>query len=206
MIRNRVLVIGVAIVATSCSRGVSPVQTRPLLQSNPTSYSFPRPLAEVRAAAFQAYSLDHQAGQPIFGKSKSAVQLETMLFIECATNAVFGEAVFRDPANTNDFYLHSMHSPFVLSSVYHGRNGGLPYIAAFHLHLTTDGSNTLVSATALDTEVINGMKFGFGSCGPGYGWNCEPVKPTTVEEYSVLRYLGQYMGLTNMPDVVMPKP
>ena len=34
--------------------------------------------------------------------------------------------------------------------------------------------------------------------------NCEPVKPTTVEEYSILRYLGNYLGITKMPDVILP--
>jgi hypothetical protein len=94
--------------------------------------------------------------------------------------------------------------PFVASSVYRGRDGGLPFIATFHLHLTMAGSNTTVTVTASDTQVVNGTKFGFGPCGPGQGWNFESVRPTTVEEYSILRYLGGYLGVTNMPAIVLP--
>ncbi len=70
--------------------------------------------------------------------------------------------------------------------------------------MTGRSTNTLVAVTASDTEVVNGRKFGFGPCGPGYAGNCKPVKPTTVEEYSLLRYLGHYLGVTNMPDTVLP--
>ena len=45
--------------------------------------------------------------------------------------------------------------------------GGLPFIATFHLHLSASGTNTLVTVIASDTEVINGNKFGLGPCGPG---------------------------------------
>ena len=152
----------------------------------------------------QAFSIEHQVEQPVFGRSAPASHLENFFSAECATNVVFGVTVFHDPANTNDIYLHTFHMPFVISSVYRGRNGGLPFIATFHLHLTKTGSNTNVRVTAFDTQVVNGTKFGFGPCGPGQGWNCESVRPTTVEEYSILRYLGRYLGITNMPAVVLP--
>ena len=198
------IIIALALVAASCSRGVSHVQTRSLPAPNPTTYSFPLPLEEVHTRALQAFSIKHQIGDPIFGRSASKFHLEPVLFAECSTNAVIGEAVFRDPANAHDIYLHTFHTPFAISSVYRGREGGLPFIAAFHLHLASSGSNTVVTVTASNTEVVNGTKFGFGSCGPGQGWNCERVQPTTVEEYSILLYLGRYLGITNMPAVILP--
>jgi hypothetical protein len=204
MTKNLTTIFAVALAAISCSRGVSRVQTLALPSPNPTSYSFPLPLEEVHARAWQAFSINHQVDQPIFGRSPVAAHLENTLFAECATNAVFGEALFRDPANAHDIFLQTFHTPFVISSVYRGRGGGLPFIATFHLHLATSGSNTVVTVTASDAEVVNGTKFGFGPCGPGQGWNCERVKPTTVEEYSILRYLGRNLGVTNMPPVILP--
>jgi hypothetical protein len=195
----------IALVAVSCSRGVSRIQTHPVPRPNPTSWSFPFPLELVRAQALEAFSIEHQARDRVFGRPAGPLHMESTLFPECATNAVFSETLFRDAANTNDIYLHSLHSPFTLSAVYRGRNGGLPFMAAFHLHLSPDGPNTRVSVTALDPEVINGEKFGFGSCGPGYGWNCEKVKPTSVEEYVILRYLGRCLGVTNMPKIILPE-
>jgi hypothetical protein len=80
------------------------------------------------------------------------------------------------------------------SSVYIGQQGGLPFIATLYLHVAGTRTNTVVTVTAADTEIINGKKFGLGSRGPGQAWNCEPVQSTTVEEYTVLRYLGRYLG------------
>ena len=190
----------------SCSKGISHIQIRQLPAPNPTSYSFPLSLEEVHSRAWRVFSIEHQDQEPIFGHAAVAANLEDILDAECATNAVFGKAVFSNPANVNDIYLHTFDTPFVISAVYHGQDGGLPFIATFHLHLEATGSNTLVTITASDTKVINGTKFGFGPCGPGHGYNFEHVEPTTVEEYTILRYLGHSLGITNMPEVIMPKP
>ena len=204
MTRNLTALFAITLAAVSCSHGVSRIQTRSLPASNPTTYSFPLPLEEVRTRALQAFSIEHQVQQPIFGHSTPASHLESVFAAECATNAVFGPDLFREPANTNDIFLHTFHTPFVISSVYHGKHGGLPFIASFRLHLADAGSNTTVSVIAYQTQVINGTKFGFGPCGPGQGWNCQSVAPTTVEEYSILLYLGRYLGITNMPAVIFP--
>jgi len=204
MIKHFTCLVCIAFFAVSCSHGVSRVQTRTLATPNPTTYSFPLPLEEVHAKALNAFSNRHQLEQPVFANAKGRSGFEEIFSAECATNAVFAADIFQDPANANDIYLHTFHSPFVLSSVYHGRDGGLPFVANFHLHLATNNSNTVVSVTASDTEIVNGTKFGIGSCGPGQMWNWERVAPTTVEEYAILRYLGGYLGVTNMPAVMTP--
>ena len=204
MSKNFAIVLAVAFVTVSCSHNVSRIQTRSLPGANPTSYSFPLPLEEVHTRALQAFSIDHQVKEPIFQKSASPVSLESVLYPRCSTNAVSHKDRFADPANAHDIYLDTSHSPFVLSSIYRGRDGGLPVIATFRLHLAGSGSDTLVVVTAFDTEVVNGTKFGIGPCGPGQGWNCVKVQPTTVEEYSILRYLGRYLGITDMPPVILP--
>ena len=160
------------------------------------------PVDDVHTKALEAFSLDGQ-GRGIF-VTPAGSSFTSTLSVECSTDAVFSTAIFRDPANTNDVYLHSFGFPFVLSAVYQGRDGGLPFSAAFHLHLTASGSNTLVTVKALDTEVFNGQRYGWGPCGPGYFTIHQKVEPTTVEEYIVLRHLGQYLGVTNMPTVILP--
>jgi len=200
-----VTMLAVALTAASCSKGVSRIETHSLSSPNPTGYAFPLSMEEVHTKGMEAFSDEHQIAQPIFGRSTAAAHLEAIFAAECATNAVFGKAVFNDPTNNQDIYLCTMHSPFVLSSVYRGQDGGLPFIASFHLHLTANDSNTTVSVITVDAEVINGTKFGAGPCGPGQGNNYVPVKPTTIEEYTILRYLGQYLGFTNMPEVILPK-
>jgi len=204
MIKHLATIVGVALVAVSCSHGVSHVRTHVLATPNPTTYSFPLPLQEVHAKALEAFSNEHQLDQPVFARPEQKSGFEEIFSIACATNPVFAADLFKDPANVHDIFLHTFHSPFVLSSVYHGRDGGLPFAANFHLHLTANNSDTIVRVTASDTEIVNGTKFGIGSCGPGQMWNWERVAPTTVEEYSILRYLGRYLGVTNMPPINLP--
>jgi hypothetical protein len=204
MKQNLIATLSIALAAVSCSLGAWPVQTRSLPSPNPTTYRFAFSAEEICARALEAFSIEHQIDQPVFGSSTHPSQIESIFAVECATNALFGAKLFRDPANANDIYLHTFGTPFVVSSVYRGRDGGLPFIAVFHLHLTSAGSNTTVTVTASDTQVVNGTKFGVGPCGPGQGWNNQKVRPTTVEEYSILRYLGNYLGETNMPAVGLP--
>ncbi len=51
MIARLTAFIAVVIFAVSCSKGVSPVKTRSLSRPNPTVYSFPLPLEQVRTRA-----------------------------------------------------------------------------------------------------------------------------------------------------------
>ena len=197
-------ILAVALTAISCSDGESHIQTRSLPSPNPTSYVFSLPIAETHEKAWQAFSIEHQTDRPIFDRS-GGLGFEDTLFAECATNAVFGEAIFRDPANTNDFYLQSFDQPFEISPIYYGSTGPLPFIGTFHLHLAASRTNTMVTVIASHTEVVAGTKFGFGPCGPGRAYVYVSVKPTTIEEYSILRYLGNYIGVTNMPPVILPK-
>ncbi|HMJ65486.1 MAG TPA: hypothetical protein VK615_09045 [Candidatus Binatia bacterium] len=201
---NFAIALAVALVTVSCSHNVSRIRAHSLPSPNPTAYSFPLQLEQVYTNALQAFSIDHQVKQRIFAKSSSPVSLEFVLFPQSSMNAVSRKALFADPANAHDIYLDTSHTPFVVSPVYHGRYGDLPFIATFRLQLAGSASDTLVTVTAFDTEVINGTKFGIGSCGPGQHWNCVKVKPTTVEEYTILAYLGRYLGVSNMPPVILP--
>jgi hypothetical protein len=202
MWRNFAILLAVAFAAISCSHNVSRIQTHALPSPNPTTYTFALALEEVHTKALKAFSTEHQWKEPVFRKPSGSDF--SRLTAECSTNAVSGKALFDDPANAHHIYLHSFHTPFTASPVYHGRKGGLPYMATFHLHLASSGSHTVATVKASNAEVLNGTKFGIGSCGPGQHWNCVSVKPTTVEEYSILRYLGSYMGVTNMPPVILP--
>jgi hypothetical protein len=204
MSKNFAMGVAVAFAAVSCSQNVSRIRTHSLPSPNPTSYSFPVPVEEVHTRALQAFSRDHQYKEPIFKKPAKTDYWESVLPVECSTNVLFGRAVFADPANAHDLYLRSSHTPIAISAVYRGRDGGLPFMADFHLHLAGSGSETVVSVKAFEPELVNGMKFGLGSCGPGLHWNYAKVKPTTVEEYTILAYLGRYLGITNMPPVILP--
>lgn len=192
--------LAMALLSTSCS---SRVQTLTLSHPNPTSYSFPHPAQQVHDSAMKALSTEHQYRNPIFGKQPSGFR--SNLTLETSSESVYSEGIFRDALNAQDLYLHSFYDPIVRSAVYRGKDEGLPFIAAFHVHLKPVGADaTMVSVTALNTEVIAGKHFGIGPCGPGMANTYKRVEPTTVEEYTVLRYLGSFMGVTNMPALILP--
>jgi hypothetical protein len=198
------ILLAVALAVVGCSHGVSRIRTGVLPSPNPTSYSFALPVEEVHAKALQAFSRDHQYKEPVFKQPPSTDYWCSTLLAECSTNALCGKAVFNDPANARDIYLHSSGTPFAISAVYRGRDGGLPFFSTFHVHLADNGPGTVVTVSASDAQVVNGMKSGLGSCGLGRHWNYVKVRPTTVEEYTVLAYLGRYLGVSNMPAVVAP--
>ena len=198
-------ILALAFVAAGCANYATPIQINQLSTQNPTSYSFSFPLEQARSKAWEAFSIEHQVSNPIFGRSAFTNHFESIFSAECATNAIFGKLLFDDPANAQDIYLHTFHTPFAKSSVYHDENGGLPFIATFHLHFAANGPNTMVSVTASNCEVVAGAEYGIGPCGPGLGNKYKPVKPTSVEEYSILCYIGNYLGVTNMPTIIVPK-
>jgi hypothetical protein len=154
----------------------------------------------------QAFSYKHQLRQPIFARPANTDYWESGLSAKCATNAILHnhKALFADPANSHDVYLYSDGKPVAISHVYRGRYGGMPFVADFHLHLAGNASDTVVTVRAADTEVLNGKRFTIGPCGPVKASNRVKVRPTTVEEYTVLSYLGRHLGMTNMPPVILP--
>ena len=211
MVRAFVILLTVATLGSSCAPEVYRIKKHSLPRQNPTSYTFPFPVQELRARALEAFSIDNQIKEPIFKFMfrqpfwRDTVDFDEILTIEVFTDVVFSKALFEDPANSSDIYLHAFHSPIGLSSVYRRWDGaGHPFIANFHLHFTEGASNdTIVTVTALDTEVITGRRAGFYH-GLGYAAEYESVEPTTVEEYVILRYLGNYLDISNMPDIVLP--
>jgi hypothetical protein len=198
-----------AVAAAGCVKDVSRVHRQALPRLNPTSYSFDIPLGDLRAKAMAAFSIDHQVKQPVFG-SLSTVALHAfggmpILHVSVASDAGFGAELFRIPENAHDLYLQSFGVPVWESPVYHGSRGGLPFIAEFHVHFSaSEAGRTSVAVRALRTEVINGMHYGLGSCGPGWAWRYVPVEPTSIEEYLILRYIGEAVGAPAMPEVVLP--
>src|SRR5215831_18154879 len=96
------LLVGLGLLATSCTRGRSRIETRSLSHPNPTTYTFVFPLERTRDQALDTFSIEHQVRAPMFPRSQDGVNFQTTLFPESSTNAVFGEVIFRDPANSND--------------------------------------------------------------------------------------------------------
>lgn len=188
--------VGLLVLSSGCG---ARLHRERLVTPNPTAYTFPFPFQEVHEKALLAFSSEAQSESPDSPTRRPL--FASTLYLE---PVVDHSGMVAGATTPYDFTLRGVHEPLVRSKVYYGPDGGLPFFASFHVRLANTGSNTLVSVKAFDTEVINGTGFGWGPCGPGRGNKYKKVKPTTMEEYMVLRHLGRYLGVTNMPPLVSP--
>ena len=195
-----------------CSRDVELVRTLPLPRLNPTSRTFDLPVTELKGRILEIFASERQWKDPVFPRvsyywAPMAGRLQPIFEIEHAASSNWSKAMFQDRQNANDVYLHSPESVICLSPVYRGPQFGMPYCADFHIHLLTESdAQTRLEVKAIDSRIINGQLYGYGPCGCGFATRTEPVEPTTVEEYQVLLYLARHLGVTNMPDVILPVP
>jgi hypothetical protein len=175
------------------------MQTRSLPERNPTVYQFEVPLEELRAQVIAGLTWSNQYKNPIFeapkGRSKAVFHVE-------AGDVKSWPQILLLPGNSRDLYLHTS-DPVGESAIYRGPNNGLPFLAGFHVHFAAiSPTQTSVSVTALETRVLNGEMTGM----PGHGRARREVRvqPTSIEEYVVLRHIGNILGVRSMPKVILP--
>ena len=192
----------VLLALAACVHNAVRMETHTLPERNPTAYPFEIPLEELRARVIEGLAHDRQFKNPIFGRTESGGR--ALLRVQEARSASWVEVLQR-PGNDRDLYLTSSHEALWASPIYRGPEGGLPFLAAFHVHFAPIGpARTSVSVTALDTEVLNGQTTGM----PGHGRanRYVRVEPTSIEEYVILRYMGNILGVGSMPKVILPAP
>jgi hypothetical protein len=117
---------------------------------------------------------------------------------ETRENPLFARETFSRAGDETDVYLHSFGEP-VLSSVYCVFGRRLPYRGEFAIRVRAVGEGSRVSVEALNPRVLKGI----GGVGPHGTYSAEiPVRPTTIEEYSLLLYIGHALGAPPMPAVL----
>jgi hypothetical protein len=176
------------------------MKTQALPVRNPTAYQFEFPLEELRARVIAGLRRDEQYKNPIFGGPKSYRVFQVTQPGQYPSWA----KVLNLPGNDRDLYL-SASEPLWESPIYRGPHEGLPFLAEFHVHFAAiNPTLTSVSVTALETRVLNGQTTGM----PGHGRanRYVRVESTSVEEYVVLRYIGDILGVRSMPKVILPTP
>jgi hypothetical protein len=155
-------------------------------------------LDELRARVMAGLTVDKQVKNPLFSSTK----WRAILHVSEAQRASWVK-VLQLPGNERDLYLSASHDPLWESPIYRGPRDGLPFVAAFHVHFAASSPTlTSVSVTALDPQVLNGQTTGM----PGHGRANRYVRvaPTSIEEYVVLRYIGNILGVRSMPNVILP--
>jgi hypothetical protein len=110
-------------------------------------------------------------------------------------------SIFHEPENRFDFVFWNFE--LQQSDVYHIDGRFLRYQADFHVHLSSPpGPPTSVNVRAINARVATGTTWTIGHAGRMNVY--EDVDGTTIEEYSILRAIGDCLGVPEMPQVLLP--
>ncbi len=128
---------------------------------------------------------------------------------ETADKAVFGRDYFKRKESVNDIFLTSIGS-YWYSPIYYHNNEPFLFTSSFALQFRAlvdefkDASKQETMLTVIDVgpEITNGTE----CCGPHGNYSrTETVKPTTVEEYTLILYIAQKLGVKDLKPIVLPK-
>jgi hypothetical protein len=215
------LVAGVTLLLGCGSRKVPEValQEKILTKSNPTNYQFDASVSDVKEAIKRAVEKQqHEVSEKYQNRDwKGTGDAETIrtLSITLQNSGMVelfwkGEGdslandVFNKPENKNDAYIRAEGSPLGESQIYFKDGKSLLYYADFHIHLVAiDANKTRVEITTYDSFILAGLDKSWSPHGPSR--ICVEVAPTTIEEYQILRELGEELGTKNMPPLLIPE-
>jgi len=186
---------------------VVPIEVRELAEPNPTSYVFAKSIESIIIQTRHGLGSKPQLSQEFFGNLGFVTtpwrgKVETVgLSVETSDEVFLGKNVFSDPANENDMYL-TLRKLSIASRTYFALGESLPYVADFHVHLEPVGSDsTRVTVSAIEPGVFKGSD---GLSRGGYSPKRIPVEPTTIEEYTILLFIGHMLGEESMPKLRLP--
>lgn len=185
----------ILILVEGCSYHNPPgtIAIEPLTESNPTSFIFDSSVDQVHAALIEKWR-DLLPGGIVHTKE----------------NPVWDEVgvVLNEAGNQNDGYIYDGIAGIALESKVYFLPNNKPclYGADFHIHLTrVDSAKTKVEIFTHKPWVDVGERerrvFPFYSHRQGI---FVKVKPTTIEEYTILLNLGSFLGANHMPALKVP--
>jgi hypothetical protein len=202
-----------------CGPNSVALQRKPLARPNPTNFVFDASVAEVKLAVKKWYDkrrheelkANKTREWPGHADEETRKSLTGLLRLPPAMLFWKGDAdalakfLLTKPGDENDAYFYATDSPVGLSQVYFKDGQSLIYFADFHIHLAELGPmKTRVEITTYDPVVNTTARGPWSLERGGRPFIYVPVDPTTVEEYQILRGIGEQLGATNMPAVLVP--
>jgi hypothetical protein len=191
-----------------CTQSPDRIESQKLLQANPTSYTFKMPVTELRDTVIKMFGIAPQMDNPILktvfmdATASKEYPIEIVFSPETSQKVVFGQEYFKGKNTDGDIYLTSMGG-FWLSPLYF--HGGKPfeYITPFVIQFKKiTKESTQITIKAIEPKIVNGTE-----CCDTHGnySRMELVKPTTVEEYTLLTYIADKLGVKGLKPIVFPK-
>jgi hypothetical protein len=111
-------------------------------------------------------------------------------FAEEGRDAKFGKEFFRNPAHSNDLYVHFMGIAIVSSYFVDASTGnGLDYGVTFAVAMEAiDETRTKISVRTVESNACVGKTLNLHAM--GFVPKCEPVPPSPLDQYRLLVYLA----------------
>ncbi len=170
--------------------GAPQVTGRPPAEPFPTAWVYAASVDQIQSAVRRLYKLQFEE------------RTEGKFYVIASGDAVLtesDEARFQAPGGEDDLILSYGHMPMGPSTVYEVGGRPAPYLADFLLRIeVVDEGRTRVEVETIDPQVIAGR-----TLLPGRHFTRAniyvPVAATSVEEYELLRRLGELLGEQGMP-------
>ena len=185
----------------SCSTPAQQMDVKSTVQHQ-TSHVFNLPIGQTKYAIISAFETDNQINSKLlnsifhyrFPETNDENDLHQVYFTtETNKDTLFSKEYFR-LSNSNDIYLHAFSDVWD-SPVYYVNDKPLKFRCEFAIKLDSiDNKRTKVTIKVLHPRVMNGT-IGIGPHGSVA--REVVVKPTTVEEATLLQYLAMEMRDTS---------
>ncbi len=165
--------------------------TTHIIKPNPLSYYYNAPINQVREIIFSTFSEGKYHGLDF------KVGFDSL---EREVNKIRGNQ------NENHFFINwfGWFSSGEDSKIYYNWWGKLKLIPSYHIILDSVSQTQTKITIESFPKVKAGVEFSLNHGLPYFTSNKVSVKPSTIEEYEIIKLLGSELGENNMPPVEEP--
>jgi hypothetical protein len=194
------------LIQIGCTDRPSRVETKKLIHPNPTSVVFNVSLNKLRDTVIKLFGTSSQINDPVLASVFIDRILKDSSFpvnfsCETADGPVFGKDYFKRAGSSGDLFLFSMGS-YWNSPLYFHNNKAFLFSCSFAFRFKAiSDKQTLLEVIDVDPEISNGTK----CCGPEGNYAItQKVRPTTIEEYTLILYLAEKLHVTRLKPIQLP--
>ncbi len=208
MIRRTIVALTITTTLLSCDN-LKRLETKELVETNPTEHIFNVPEDKLRQTILNSFTVPVQLNSHFLKSSVFCFNvgfgnenhiMPVTFNPETSDNASFGKEHFEKPNTENDIYIHSF-GQFWHSPIYYAGGEPLEYRTPFILTLEKmDEERTLLKVRPETPKVIKGVA---GLTAHGFYSKEIEVKPTTVEEYSLILFIAEQLGDTTLRPLII---
>ena len=195
---------------SNCTKGPDSIDKKNLLTPNPTSCTFNMPVSKLRDTVVKLFGIDPQMDNKTLMKiffyrwpETGDSQIHQAMFEpETSDMPAFGSEYFKQKQTKDDVFLTPM-ADYWASPVYFHKNKPFDFTSSFSIKFKPVTQNTSsITIIAYKPVIFNGTK----CCGPhGKYAILQTIESTTIEEYTLVLYLAEKLGVKNLKPLRLPE-